>query len=86
MGGRLRPTLADEIHITGVSGVVATKFVALGSFSAVAQARVSASRSSGSLGATTSESPWMKTIAIAAKTHMSGILLPLQLIMLMIWR
>ena len=28
MGGRLRPTLADEIHVTGVSGVVATKLVA----------------------------------------------------------
>ena len=28
MGGRLRQTLADEIHVTGVSGVVATKFVA----------------------------------------------------------
>ena len=28
MGGLLRPTLADEIHVTGVPGVVATKFVA----------------------------------------------------------
>ena len=28
MGGRLRPTLANEILVTGVSGVVATKFVA----------------------------------------------------------
>ena len=28
MGRSLRPTLADEIHIVGVPGVVATKFVA----------------------------------------------------------